>query len=64
MDAYITGRQGRQPNASYRSVGLANFVKNVTIFEVSSTGRQGRQPMGATAPLITQHCQKVNDLSG
>jgi hypothetical protein len=28
------------------------------------TGRQGRQPMGAAAPLITKHCQKVNDLSG
>ena len=32
-----TGRQGRQPNASYRSVGLANFAKNLTIFRVSST---------------------------
>jgi hypothetical protein len=31
------GRQGRQPNASYRSVELANIVKNLTIFRVSST---------------------------
>jgi hypothetical protein len=28
-----------------------------------SIGRQGRQPMDAAAPLITQDCQEVNDLS-
>jgi hypothetical protein len=38
FEASSTGRQGRQPNASYRSVGLANFVKNLTIFRVSRTG--------------------------
>jgi len=38
-----TGRLGRQPNASYRSEGdsplplVANIVKKLTIFGVSST---------------------------
>jgi len=43
MTIINTGRLGRQPNASYRSVGngplplVANFVKNLTILDISST---------------------------
>jgi hypothetical protein len=52
----VTGRQGRQPNASYRSVGLANFVKNLTIFRVSSTGRlQGSRSNLCQAPFGLSH---------
>jgi len=39
------------PLPKTRSRWSLDFVKKLTIFEVSSTGRQGRQPMGASAPL-------------
>ena len=40
---------------------LPNFVKNLTIFEVSSTGRQGRQPNTSYLSVaVGQLCQKLN----
>ncbi len=44
------GRVARQPNSSYRSVGIgplplvADFVKELTILDISSPGRVARQP--------------------
>jgi hypothetical protein len=68
VQSFNTGRQGRQPNASYRSVGLANFVKNLTIFRVSSTGSRSWSEFSSVAPEARRgmhpYYQAVHDAAG
>ena len=75
----FTGRQGRQskvrrggPNASYRSDSplplVANIVKELTIFAVSSPEWQGHTQIRATAQFASTRsrwsldlCERVNN---